>query len=182
MPPAPNQRIQQAGRDLDVNSPADRASFLNAVKGPLNRSKIEEFKRGWCLHRGFGACCDPAVFHLSGVWRLREDPTIHRIAVRQPHYEPCNPSAPSCRAAALRLLSRSSSYRAPQYMSSALQAALTGSSHLWVDLNRSIQKLPGEGEKVSAARSCFRQLACTLPPGKRVTVTCVKQGRVTFGL
>ena len=56
------------------------------------------------MHRGFGACCNPAVFHLPSVWKVRE--ALCPVA-----------------------------------------CALTGTEALWVDVNRSIQKLQGQGEE-----------------------------------
>jgi len=79
--------------------------FLRTVKSPLSPKMRNQFKEGWCLHRGFGACCDPVVFHLPEVWEVRQDPKLYDLA-RQ----------------------------------------LTGVSELWVTIERSIQKLPGEGE------------------------------------
>jgi hypothetical protein len=89
-----------------VDPVGDREEFLKAVKGPLKPEVRREFEQGWCLHRGFGACCDPAVFHLAGVWKLREDPRLYSLA-----------------------------------------SALAGVKELWVDINRSIQMLPGQGEQ-----------------------------------
>jgi hypothetical protein len=83
----------------------DRQGYLREVKGPFSPQKRKRYETGWCLHRGFGACCDPATFHLPGVWKLRQNPDIY-----------------------------------------ALASALLGTSQLWVDVNRSFQKLPGQGE------------------------------------
>jgi len=60
---------------------------------------------GWPLHRGFGACCDPAVFNLEGVWSIRQDPDLYKIA-----------------------------------------STIADEANLWVDVNRSIHKLPGQGD------------------------------------
>ena len=75
------------------------------VTGPLDAKTRKEFETKWPLHRGFGACCDPCVFHLPGVWDIRQDPRLYELATK-----------------------------------------LTGTGDLWVDINRSIQKLPGQGE------------------------------------
>jgi len=96
---------KQDGRELDVNNKDDRKEFLAAVIGPLSPGDRKGLERGWPLHRGFGACCDPAVFHLRKVWELRQDPRIYEFAV-----------------------------------------AFTGVKWLWSDVNRSIQKLPGQGD------------------------------------
>jgi hypothetical protein len=93
------------GRVLDVDNPADQPEFLSAVVGPLPAPRRKKFEAGWPLHRGFGACCDPAVFHLEGVWSIRQDPDLYAIA-----------------------------------------SHLSGETRLWVDINRSIQKLPGQGD------------------------------------
>jgi len=93
------------GRALDVDNPADQPEFLSAVIGPLPAPRRKKFEAGWPLHRGFGACCDPAVFHLEGVWGIRQDPDLYRIA-----------------------------------------SHISGETRLWVDINRSIQKLPGQGD------------------------------------
>jgi hypothetical protein len=93
------------GRVLDVDNPKDHAEFLSAVIGPLPASRRKEFEAGWPLHRGFGACCDPAVFHLEGVWNIRQDPALYELA-----------------------------------------STICGETRLWTDINRSIQKLPGQGD------------------------------------
>lgn len=91
--------------DDDSKASADMARFVDMVMSPLTPSTRKKFEAGWTLHRGFGACCDPSVFHLRGVWNLRQHPRVY-----------------------------------------ALACALTGESKLWVDINRSIHKLPGQGE------------------------------------
>ena len=36
---------------------------------------------GLFRHRGFGACCDPAVFHLPGVWqKIRQNVALYDVA------------------------------------------------------------------------------------------------------
>lgn len=62
-------------------------------------------EKAWPFHIGFGACCDPQVFHLPRVWEIRQNKAIYKIASR-----------------------------------------LAGSPKLWVDINRSIHKLPTKGE------------------------------------
>jgi hypothetical protein len=84
--------------------PLDREKMLRVLKSPLDRATREDFAARWCMHRGFGACCNPAVFHLTSVWKVRE--ALYPVA-----------------------------------------RALTGAEELWVDVNRSIQKLPGQGEE-----------------------------------
>lgn len=99
----------RASTDLTVcvgsNRAEDSDQFFKEVVGPLSAKKRKLFGKGWPLHRGFGACCDPTVFHLPGVWGIRQDPDIYRIA-----------------------------------------STIAGETRLWVDINRSIQKLPGEGD------------------------------------
>ena len=101
-------RIRVRGKNgciLDIDSPEDRTEFLRIVMEPLSKETREHFEQGWCLHRGFGACCDPCVFHLPLVWSIRQNPNLYDIASR-----------------------------------------LMGRTELWVDINRSIQKLPGQGD------------------------------------
>ena len=93
------------GRVLDPDRPNDQSEFLAAVVGPLSAARRKQFEAGWPLHRGFGACCDPAVFHLESVWKIRQDPDLYKIAS-----DICN------------------------------------EAHLWTTLDRSIQKLPGQGD------------------------------------
>ena len=83
----------------------DDPGFLEVVTAPLSAKQRNEFKRAWTFHRGFGACCDDAVFHLPGVCAIREDPKLYALAKR-----------------------------------------VMGTKKLWVGVNRSINKLPGEGE------------------------------------
>jgi len=90
---------------LDVDNPEHKQMFFDQVVGPLSCERRRAFEIGWPLHRGFGACCDPQVFHLPGVWDIRQDPFVH-----------------------------------------AIQSNLMGTRHLWVDINRSVQKLPNQGE------------------------------------
>ena len=93
------------GRVLNVDDPSDRREFVDAVVGPLTAATRKKFEAGWPLHRGFGACCDPAVFHLEGVWKIRQDPDVYTIS-----------------------------------------SEICGETRLWVDTNRSIHKLPGQGD------------------------------------
>ena len=90
---------------LDVNDEQHKEEFLKAVIGPLSPPVRKRYENGWPLHRGFGATCDPAVFHLKLVWDIRQDPRIYQVA-----------------------------------------AFLTGVDELVVGINRSIQKLPGQGD------------------------------------
>ena len=83
----------------------DDPGFLEVVTAPLSVKQRREFSDKWTFHRGFGACCDDAVFHLPGVCAIREDPKLYALAAR-----------------------------------------VMGNQELWVGINRSIQKLPGEGE------------------------------------
>ena len=93
------------GRVLDVDNPDDHDEFLSAVTGPLAAPRRKEFEAGWPLHRGFGACCDPAAFHLEGVWNIRQDPALYEIA-----------------------------------------SNICDNAQLWTDINRSMHKLPGQGD------------------------------------
>ena len=100
-----NGQVTLRGAVTTYVVPADQADFLSAVIGPLPAQRRKKFEAGWPLHRGFGACCDPVVFHLDGVWEVRQDPDLYKIA-----------------------------------------SHLSGETRLWVDINRSIQKLPGQGD------------------------------------
>ena len=60
----------------------DDPGFLEVVTAPLSAKQRKEFERAWTLHRGFGACCDDAVFHLPGVCAIREDPRLYALAAR----------------------------------------------------------------------------------------------------
>jgi hypothetical protein len=97
-------RCPATKRPLDIGDPGDREKMLRVLKSPLDRATREDFTARWCMHRGFGACCNPAVFNLPSVWKVRE---------------------------ALCPVAR----------------AFTDTEELWVDVNRSIQKLPGQGEE-----------------------------------
>jgi len=105
---AEEYRMKVRARDgtvLDVDNADHRREFLKSVVGPLDTKTRKMMETGWPLHRGFGACCDPAVFHLEGVWGIRQDPDLYQIA-----------------------------------------STIAEEDNLWVDVNRSIQKLPGQGE------------------------------------
>jgi hypothetical protein len=41
----------------------------------LSPKQRKEFERAWTLHRGFGACCDDAVFHLPGAAQAAREHT-----------------------------------------------------------------------------------------------------------
>jgi hypothetical protein len=90
----------------------NKKKFVDSMMAPIDKKNTKAFpslkvlEDAWPLHRGFGACCDPAAFHLPGVWEVRQDPLLYKLA-----------------------------------------SALTGTDDLWVDVNRSIQKLPGQGEE-----------------------------------
>ena len=60
----------------------DRKGFLRSVtEAPLPKATRKRFEESWCLHRGFGACCDPQVFHLPGVWqKIRQNPALYKVA------------------------------------------------------------------------------------------------------
>ena len=71
-------RSRKDNRILDVHSEADEMEFYKFVTGPLSPQERKMFERGWPLHRGFGACCDPAVFHMDTVTSIRQDPDLYR--------------------------------------------------------------------------------------------------------
>lgn len=92
------------GRVLCIENPEDRKAMLDILMSPLSPKLRKEFESKWTLHRGFGACCDPSVWHLKTVWDLRQDPKLYELA--------------SC---------------------------ILGRDDLWTDVNRPINKLPGQG-------------------------------------
>jgi hypothetical protein len=100
--PCADLRPQRA--DQRACRPEDQPEFLKQVVGPMTPARRKKFEAGWPLHRGFGASCDPVVFHLPGVWRVRQNEKLYKVT-----------------------------------------STLTGEPRLWVDINRSIQKLPGQG-------------------------------------
>ena len=65
---------------LVVHSEADEKEFYRTVTGVLSPQERNMFERGWPLHRGFGACCDPAVFHMDTVTSIWQDPNLYRCA------------------------------------------------------------------------------------------------------
>jgi hypothetical protein len=77
-------------RQLEVRDPAsgllldierDTAAYLSALCAPrLPASVLKAWEEAWPFHAGFGACCDPAAFHLQTVWSLRQDPRLYAIA------------------------------------------------------------------------------------------------------
>jgi hypothetical protein len=96
----------RADLDLDLAlGKGDSAELMDVLINPLSVAQRKEFARAWPFHRGFGACCDPSTFHLPGVWAIRQDERLYKLA-----------------------------------------CAVTGTDDLWVDVNRSVNKLPGEGE------------------------------------
>ena len=68
------------GRVLDPTVDADKPKFLEQVTGPLSTEKHNKFKAGLPKHVGFGAGCDPSVWHLEKVWALRQDPCLYKVA------------------------------------------------------------------------------------------------------
>lgn len=90
---------------LDIER--DTAAYLAELQRPgLDKETRERYHDAAPFHSGFGAACDPQVFHLPEVWELRQDPRLYRAA----------------------------------------SAVLGGRTDLWVDVNRSIQLMPGKGD------------------------------------
>ena len=99
-------RDSQTGVELDIERDTER--YIAELTRPnLDKKTLDAYERVWPFHAGFGACCDPNIFHLSEVWKVRENRRLYAVARRILH----------CRR------------------------------DLWVDINRSIQKLPGKGEQ-----------------------------------
>jgi len=67
-------------RELDVDDPNDVDEYFDIITSELQPSVRKMMKAAWTLHRGFGACCDPGVFHTEGAWKLRQHPNLYRIA------------------------------------------------------------------------------------------------------
>jgi hypothetical protein len=72
---------------------------------PQNRKVHKNMHDHWTMHRHFGANSDPDVFHLPGVWAIRQKESLVRAA-----------------------------------------KLITGLDKVMVDINRCIQKIPGEGD------------------------------------
>ena len=88
-------------------TPEHQKRVVSVLKSDnIARKVLEEYNAHWPLHKAFGAPCDDIGFHLPLVWRVRQDPHVHKIV-----------------------------------------AALSGTEELWVDINRPIMKLPGQGEQ-----------------------------------
>jgi hypothetical protein len=98
-------RDPATGALLDIEGDTD-AYIAALTRDNLPAETRKAWRDCWPLHAGFGACCDPGVFHLQRVWEMRQDPRLYAIA-----------------------------------------SALMGRTDLWVDINRSIQLMPGEGEE-----------------------------------
>ena len=91
--------------ELDIER--DTKRYISAfTREGLDTETLARYRDVAPMHRGFGAACDPQVFHWPEVWQIREDPDLYGLAAR-----------------------------------------IIGQEELWVDINRSIQKLPGEGEE-----------------------------------
>jgi hypothetical protein len=93
------------GEALDIQTDT-RRYIKELTRDHLPPATLRHYRDVWPFHRGFGAACDPQVFHLPGVWHVREKVPLYGVACE-----------------------------------------ILGRSDLWVDINRSIQKLPGEGDE-----------------------------------
>lgn len=60
----------------------DDAFFTYVTKKNLSKGQLAAYKMGWPMHRNFGACCDPVVFNLPGVWKIREKQILYEVAVQ----------------------------------------------------------------------------------------------------
>jgi hypothetical protein len=71
--------VRDAGEALDIED--DR--YVRALTRPnLDKETLAHYEAVWPFHSGFGACCDPAAFHLPEMWRVRENPALYNIASR----------------------------------------------------------------------------------------------------
>ena len=94
------------GEELDIERDTER--YLEELTRPgLDAATLARYRAAAPFHAGFGAACDPQVFHWPEVWAVRQDPRLYDVAC----------------------------------------ALLSGETALWVDINRSIQKLPDEGDE-----------------------------------
>jgi hypothetical protein len=124
----------EEGDDSYFGADDDEAFFKYVTKPNMSKTQLDAYKNGWPMHRGFGACCDPVVFHLPGVWKIREKQLLYEVAVKV--------------------------LREPK---------------LWVSIDRSIQKLPNEGDKE------FLHLDLNLEEAvKQVDAPSMMQGKVCY--
>jgi hypothetical protein len=66
-------------RVLDID--ADTERYVAELTRPnIPKDTRAHYEDVWPLHAGFGACCDPQVFHLKEVWRIRQDPRLYEVA------------------------------------------------------------------------------------------------------
>jgi hypothetical protein len=73
----------EKGGVLDPENPEHKTEILAHITGAfMTADQRRDFEAGWPLHRGFGATCDPAVWNLDGVWKVREDPELYEIACK----------------------------------------------------------------------------------------------------
>jgi len=79
--------------------------FTYATKKDLTPNQLKKYTDGWPMHKTFGATCDPQVFNLKGVWKIRENKFLYRLAKK-----------------------------------------ILNKIEIWVSIDRSIQKLPNQGE------------------------------------
>ena len=71
----------ETGEALDIESDSER--YVRALTRPnLDKATLAHYTSVWPFHAGFGACCDPAAFHLAEMWRVRERPELFDIASR----------------------------------------------------------------------------------------------------
>jgi len=67
------------GRLLDFHNPNDINEYFKIITSDLTPQVRKMMLNAWTLHRGFGACCDPVVFHTEWAWGLRQNPKIYRF-------------------------------------------------------------------------------------------------------
>ena len=67
------------GEAMDIEH--HEAKYVAELTTPgIPKEALSHYDRVWPLHKGFGACCDPAAFHLDFEWQLRQDESLYAIA------------------------------------------------------------------------------------------------------
>jgi hypothetical protein len=70
-------RDRETGEALDIRTDT-RRYIKELTRDNIPTATLKHYERVWPFHVGVGACCDPNVFHLQGVWRLREGAAVWR--------------------------------------------------------------------------------------------------------
>jgi hypothetical protein len=75
-------RDPTTGSELDID--ADRKRYLEVLTmSHIDESVVKEYKEAAPFHTSsFGAPCDPYVWHMPSVWKVRQNPFMYQAAVR----------------------------------------------------------------------------------------------------